>query len=73
MINILSIFPIIVGVYLNLFSNFSLILVLIIPYAFYYLKKTESNEISYSHPYDIFAEGEYPLIFVFILLGKLLL
>ena len=65
-INILSFFPIICGVYLNFFPIYSLILLLIIPYTLYNFKKLFEPKINKTFLYNVLADGEFILWIVFL-------
>ena len=72
-INMLSMIPIIFGVFLDILPNFSLILLLTIPYSFYYLKQTSKESVDLHFLSYILVDGEYLLWPIFILLGKIFL
>jgi len=72
-INMLSMIPIIFGVFLDILPNFSLILLLTIPYSFYYLKQTSKESVDLRFLSYVLVDGEYLLWSIFILLGKNLL
>jgi 4-hydroxybenzoate polyprenyltransferase len=71
--SILVIMPIIIGVYLDVFPLFSLMLLFTIPYTFYYLKKSQDKKMDTSFLYNVIVDGEFILWSFFILLGKFLL
>lgn len=73
LINILSLFPIIIGVYLKLLPVFSLVLFLIIPLNFYFLKKIENAKKNIAYLSEIAIGTEKIFWSLFILLGKFLL
>ena len=72
-ITILAVIPIIYGFYLNLFPSFSLMLLLTVPYTFYYLRKIKTGEVNTPFLNYVLVDGEYILWSAFILLGKFLL
>lgn len=65
-INIFSFFPIIIGVYFNIFPFFVLSLILFYFYSFYYLEKTKNININIRNLSYIIVDGEY-LIWIFVL------
>lgn len=73
LINVLSALPVVYGVYLKLFPNFSLGVLLTIPYAFFYYWKVERKKINKAFLYNVIADGEFVLWLPFVLLGKVLL
>lgn len=68
-VSLLSMLPIFFGVFWGIFPSFSLMLFLIVPYTFYYLSisKRWGNNIYY-----VFADGEFMLWSLFIVLGLLI-
>ena len=72
-INVFSIVPIILGVYLNIFPSYSLILFLTLIYTFYYLRKVKDTHSNQSFLYNVVSDGEFILWIIFIFLGKILL
>ncbi|MCK5122762.1 MAG: UbiA family prenyltransferase [Candidatus Pacebacteria bacterium] len=72
LINVLSVAPIFFGFYLKLFPLFSMTLLFIIPYSFYYLNKIKTEKTNSFLNY-VFVDGEFILWSVFILFGKFLL
>ena len=66
LINILSIFPMIYGVYLSFFPTYSLLLLLIIPYTSYYFKKLFEPKTNKAFLYNVLADGEFILWIVFL-------
>ena len=73
LINIFSAVPLLLGIYLDLIPKFAIMLLLTIPYSFYYLKKSKEEKINYNLLYNILPDGEYFLWLIFISLGKLLI
>jgi 4-hydroxybenzoate polyprenyltransferase len=73
LINILAVMPIIAGFYFHLLPKFSLMLLFTIPYTFYYFKKSENRNLSFSNLYYGLVDGEFILWPIFVLLGKFLL
>jgi 4-hydroxybenzoate polyprenyltransferase len=71
-INILSLMPLILGVYLNLFPSFSLILSFTSIYAYYYINKLKNDNINISNFTQKVNYNENPLWLVYILIGLLL-
>jgi len=71
-ITFFSILPIIFGVYLCSLPLFSLVLIFIIPYTFYYLKKSSKKENFYLVNY-ILADLEFSLWPIFILVTKIMI
>ncbi|MCX6759660.1 MAG: UbiA family prenyltransferase [Candidatus Nealsonbacteria bacterium] len=73
LINILAIIPIIIGVYLNLFPQFSIMLLLTVPYTFYYFKKLEDKNINPAFLYNVLVDTEDILWLIYLAFGKVLL
>lgn len=73
LVNILSVLPIILGIYLRLFPFYSLILIFTILYTFYYFRKLEDQKINQNFLYNVIVDAEFILWSVFILLGEFLL
>ncbi len=71
LITVLSVLPIIFGVSLQLLPKFSLMLLLTIPYTFYYFKKSIRKTNFYLVNY-VLADSEFILWPVFLLFGKIL-
>jgi len=71
-ISILAISPIILGIYLQIFPLFSLVLLFTIPYTFYYLKKIDDKKINFIFLNYILVDTEFLLWPIFIFAGKLL-
>lgn len=71
-VTILSVLPIIFGVCFDLLPKFSLILLLIIPYSFYYFNKSRIEKNFYLVNYFL-ADMEFILWTIFILLAKVLI
>ena len=69
---VLSVLPIIIAVYFGLFPLFSLVLILIIPYSFYYFQKSVKKENFHLVNY-IFADLEFVLWPILILFAKIIL
>jgi len=59
MINIISLVPIFIGVYLHLLPLFSLLLVVLIMYSFYYIQKSKHKETNIQSLSSIVVDGEY--------------
>lgn len=72
-ITILAVIPIISGVYLQLFQKSSIMLILTIPYTFYYFRKLENKNVDISFLYNVLVDGEFIFWPIFILLGEFLL
>ncbi|MCK4520728.1 UbiA family prenyltransferase [Candidatus Parcubacteria bacterium] len=73
LINVIALLPIILGVYLELFPMFSLILLFVIPITFYLLKKLEIEKINIAYLSEI-AIGTEKISWSFLVLfGKFLL
>lgn len=71
--NILSAIPIVYGFYFNLFPSFSLMLLLTIPYTFWFFKKIRFKKENIAYLSYFFTAGEKILWIILILLGKFLL
>lgn len=69
-INILSIAPIVIGIWLNILPSFSLGLLTFYFYSFYYLEQAKKDRINISFLSYILADGEYILWPIIILLIK---
>jgi len=69
---VFSVVPIIFGVLLGDLPKFSLVLLFVIPYSFYYFEKSKKKKNFYLTNY-ILADSEFILWLVFILLGEVLL
>lgn len=72
-INILALLPIIIGVYLELLPRFSAMLFLVIPVAFYFLRKLENKKENLPYLSEIAIGLEKISWSIFILLGIFLL
>lgn len=72
LINIFSVLPIIIGSFYKLIPKFSLILLLIIPYTFFYLGKSIKKTNFYIVNY-ILADFEFILWSILVIIGKTLL
>jgi len=72
-ITVLSVIPIIVGIYLRLLPAYSIILLLTIPYSFYYFKKLRRRKLDSEHIYNVLVDGEYILWPFLIILGRILI
>lgn len=70
-ITILSVAPIIIGYFIGLLPNFSLMLLFVIPYSFYYFNKSENENNFYLVNY-ILADLEFAIWPVLIIIGKYL-
>lgn len=68
-LTIFSMLPIIIAVYFGLFPLFSLALIFIIPYTFYYLKKSIKKDNFYLVNY-ILADLEFVLWPIILLIAK---
>lgn len=71
-INIFSIVPIILGIYINVFPVYSLILFLTVPYTIYYLRQVKNTEYSKNFLFNVVSDGEF-ILWIFIIVGKKLL
>lgn len=71
--NILSAIPIVYGFYFNLFPSFSLMLLLTVPYTFWFFKKIRYKKENIAYLSYFFTAGEKILWIILILLGKFLL
>lgn len=69
-VNILSLAPIIIGVWFNLLPSFSLGLLIFYFYSFYYLEKAKTDKANINFLSYILADGEYLLWPITILLIK---
>ena len=58
LINILSIVPIIVGLWLGLLPLYSLLLLLVLPYSFFYIKKSQNQKIDLQILCNFWADAE---------------
>ena len=68
LVNVLAAIPIIIGFCLGLLPKFAIILLLMVIYAFYYLRKFKKEAYSvYLH--NLIIDGEYILWSLFVLLG----
>jgi 4-hydroxybenzoate polyprenyltransferase len=72
-INILSGIVLIIGVALKILPIFCLILMILIFYNFCYFKKSQSPAANFKQIAYIYADGEYLLWTILILLGKIIL
>jgi len=70
LLSILALIPIIIGFSLRLFPKCSLMLLLTMPYTFYYLKKSESKDISHIFLHYFLVGGEFNFYLLFVLIGK---
>jgi len=70
--NVLSAALIIIGIYLSLFSLFSLMLIFTFFYSSCYLRKLSDRKITSPFLYDVFVDGEKFLWSIFVLWGKFL-
>jgi 4-hydroxybenzoate polyprenyltransferase len=70
-LNLLSITPIIIGVYLNLLPLYSIALLITVIYAFLYLNKRKlfTNQTTL---YNVVVDGEFIFWLPYILIGRLL-
>lgn len=73
LISTLSFVPLLIGLRLGLFPNYSTILLLLLPYSYYYLLKLNSEKSTNRFLYDIIIDGEYILWLPLILVGKTLI
>lgn len=73
LVNILTIIPIIIGVYFRLIPPYSLMLLLSVPYSFYYFKKSEQINVNTNFLYNVLVDGELISWSIFVLLGRFLL
>jgi len=71
-ISLLSGLLLILGSLLYFIPTYSLILLLVVPYSFYYFKKSENKENFYLVNY-VLADAEFILWLPFILIGKTLI
>ncbi|KPJ55530.1 hypothetical protein AMJ49_06935 [Parcubacteria bacterium DG_74_2] len=69
-ITILSVLPIILGFYFDLIPKFSLVLLFVIPYSFYYFNKSKLEKNFYLVNY-VLADFEFILWSFFVLAGKI--
>lgn len=72
-INVLSSIPIILGVFLKILPQFSIALLLTIPYSFYYIEKSKKPGANFNFLSYVFADGEYVFWSFFAFLGKIFL
>lgn len=70
LITVLSLVLIIVGIYLNLFPKYSIIIILMSPYTFYYLMKIKLKNANNIFLNYIFVDSEYIIWSIFILFIK---
>ena len=70
LINILSAFPIIIGIVFKRLPQFSIGLLLTIPYSFYYLRKINETNVNFNFISYVFVDGEYLLWPILILFTK---
>ncbi|MFH1661625.1 MAG: UbiA family prenyltransferase [Candidatus Falkowbacteria bacterium] len=73
LISTLSFIPLLIGLHFGLFPNYSTILLLLLPYSYYYLFRLNSEKATNRFVYDIIIDGEYILWFPLILAGKTLI
>lgn len=73
LINIVTIIPIILGWILHLLPFYSLVLLFVLPYTFYYLNKFRKEKMNNRFLCYVVVDGEYIFWSIFILLGKILL
>jgi len=71
LITILSLVPLVVSLYLDLLPKFSVVLILTIPYTFYYLRKIKSGNTNNIFLNYIFLDGEYIIWPIAIIFTKL--
>lgn len=70
---VITVVPLIYGVYANLLPTFSLFLLFIIPYAFYYFSRATKEKTDLSYLTNTFVYGGYILWSVFVYIGKIIL
>lgn len=71
-IDIISILPIILGIYLDLFPFYSIVLVFTVFYVLLYFRKINDLKFKTGFLYNVIIDGEYILWSFFILLSKFL-
>lgn len=72
LLSIISILPILLGIYLKILPLFSLILILIVPYSFYYFSKSKKRKNFYLVNYFL-ADSEFILWLILTSLAKTLI
>lgn len=72
-VNVFSLIPLFLGVYLDFFPFYSIFLGLSVIYAFYYLSKVKDPNFNKDLLYNFLVEAEQPLWVLFISVGKLIL
>ena len=70
---LLAAIPILFGVYFNILPESFLMLLLVIPYTFYFLKKAKDKKANFAYLTNVIVYGEYILWLFFVLLGEILL
>ncbi len=73
LLNVLSVAPIIYGVYTGVLPLFSIAILFTILYAFYYLKKIKSSDINKSFMYNVIIDSEFIFWLPYVLIGGYLL
>lgn len=68
--NILAVVPIVLGIYFNIFPQFSIILLLTVPYTFYYLQKAKSRMANISYLTSTLVNSEDLWWTAYIIIGK---
>lgn len=72
-LNVLSVVPIIYGIYAGALPLFSAAILFTILYAFYYLKQVKSSDINKSFLYNVVIDSEFVFWTPYILIGKYLI
>jgi 4-hydroxybenzoate polyprenyltransferase len=72
-INIISLTPILIGVYLHVLPLFSLLLVALIMYSVYYIQKSKRKETNIQSLSSIVVDGEYVFWPFILFVGSLLI
>lgn len=73
LLNLISLLPIILGIYMGLLSNFALILVFFVIYDFYYLYKADKSRGALDSKYYVLADFEITCWPVVVIISILLL
>lgn len=72
-VNILSMIPIVAGIYLHFLPVCSLMLLFTVPYTIYYLRKANKLDYNQNFLYNVLGDGEFVLWSFFIFLGRFIL
>ena len=72
-ITILTMMPLIIGVYFEILPILSLALFLTVPYTFLYFEQLENKKIASSFLYNVIVDGEFLFWPIFVFLGNFIL